>query len=586
VRILRMIVVLLVVWTYAGGTKAQTKATACGAATSSCATKSEVATFTVTVNPRERAAEREAAVGRPKIERVNDKFLMMTLEKEHSGTTVDAPTGTLIELRLPAEMGATEFELSPPGILTPQSGVRHLPKGVIGLLSAENEGTATIHVFGLPGNPKFTNATPNWAGYQVTGGPFSSIVGEWTVPTVVSDGDSATWVGIDGNGGTLIQTGTAQIDSGGFLGFGEGTTYYAWYQLFPSEAVTIPKPVSPGDHIIAFVLAGGEKPPVPNQATTFWIYVNNETKNWYYTKSLTYTGPLNAAEWIEERPEACLIFNWFCGLSTLANFGSVTFDGEDYTNGVNPDLLPGEALSMMDGNTTVAIPSNPDADRDGFTIAYGADQPLPPGPYVQTATLPDAYVGIPYSAPLLATGEVSYQWSAIGLPGWLTLNATTGVLSGTPPAVGAVFIFVQAANAAETNEVSQLQGLKLNIGDNPPPADFAITLSPDPLQLVKAVGCTGSSTVHIVPAYGFSNFVELSLSSSPGFAHLTQTAIQPGQTSTVVIPSNCGLPVKTSVTITGKSGGLTHTAILQVLPPVTLNCDVFVGEGPKPLLCR
>jgi hypothetical protein len=210
----------------------------------------------------------------------------------------------------------------------------------------------------------------------------------------------------------------------------------------------------------------------------------------------------------------------------------------------------------------------------------------PPGPFMVTTTLPEAYAGIPYSATLQATGELSYEWTGFGLPSWLTLNATTGVLSGTPPAVGILDFDVQAANAAETDEVSQLQFLALTVGGNPPPPDFTIALSPDPVQLVKTAGCASSSTVTIVPAYGFSGVVELTLSASPSFAHLTSTAITPGQTSKVVIPPNPCPAVKDTLTVTGKSGALTHTAVLQVLPPIPLHCDEFVGEGPKPLLCK
>jgi hypothetical protein len=591
-KTLRTFLILGLMWVCTDGAIAQTSTNTCATAASSCSaatSKSEVATFTLTVNPNEKAAIREASAGRPKIARVNDSY-MMALEKQHNGSSVEAPIGTLIELSLPPEMGATGFELSPPGILVPRAAAFHLPKGVLGLLSAENEGTVTIHVFGAPNTTKFANSELNWSGYIETGGPFSSVMGEWTVPTVVSDGDTGTWVGIDGNGPNqpLIQTGTEQSDSGGTLGFGGGTSYYAWYELLPANPVTIPKPVSPGDRIIAFVLAGGDKPPVPNQPTTFWIYMNNVTKNWFWTKSVTYKTPLASAEWIVERPISCLIFNWFCGYSTLANFGTVTFDGEDYTNGLNPIFSPADEIFMIDGSTTLASPSAPDADLDGFTVAYGATQPGPPGPFVTTTTLPEAYVGIPYSATLQATGEISYQWSGIGLPAWMTLNPTTGVLSGTPTAGGIVAFAVEAANAAETDETSGLQELELTVGTNPPPPDFTITMAPDPVELLKTgPSCANSSTVSIVPAFGFSGVVQLSLSTSnTSFAHLTSPAITPGETSKLVIAAKPCPVVKSALTVTGTSGALTHSAILQVLPPVGVNCDVFVGDAPKPLLCR
>jgi Putative Ig domain len=62
-------------------------------------------------------------------------------------------------------------------------------------------------------------------------------------------------------------------------------------------------------------------------------------------------------------------------------------------------------------------------------------------PYITTTTLPSPTVGTPYSAALGAVGgnPPNYQWTVTSgrLPAGLTLNATTGVISGTPIAVSA-----------------------------------------------------------------------------------------------------------------------------------------------------
>ena len=593
-RMLRLALCVGLVWVCVGGAKAQTKSTNCTTPVTNCAmtANSEIATFTVTVNAKAQAKARAAAAGQPEVKQVNGK-LMMALKPQHSGKTMEAAPGTYIELAFPPGSGAGGFTVSPPGILGVRPGVQHLPKGVIGLLSAENEGTATIHVVGRANGVQFANSTPNWSGYAIpnTPGPnFSSIAGEWDVPYILSDNDSdsATWIGIDGVGDNepLLQVGTVQTYSSGFLGiFGGGASYHPFYQIYPAhDQVVIPKPISPGDHIVAFLLAGGPAPPVPNQASTWWVYMNNETKNWFYTAQVTYSGPLDTAEWIEEAPTSC---GWFsCSVETLANYGSVTFDGSDDVNGQRVGLSIGNELSIAQGGKIVSSPSDPDADQDGFTVAYGPNQPPPPGPFIATTTIPEAYIGIPYSTTLQATGADSFQWFGLSLPPWMTLNPTTGVLSGTPPAAGFVYVEVQAANGANLGETSQRQVFPLTIGANPPPPDFTITLAPDPVQLFKAVGCTGSSTVTIVPAFGFSGVVELSLSANPSFANLTSTAITPGETSKVVIASNACPSVKDTLTVTGKSGALTHTATLLVLPPIVLHCNEFAGEGPKPLLCK
>ncbi|MGC9974940.1 MAG: G1 family glutamic endopeptidase, partial [Gaiellaceae bacterium] len=93
----------------------------------------------------------------------------------------------------------------------------------------------------------------NWAGYDATGGGFTSVTASWAEPAI-QPSDSAEpyavfWVGLDGDGSSTVeQTGTAAYSEGG------NVYYYAWYEMYPAEAVLISgMTVSPGDEMTGTV---------------------------------------------------------------------------------------------------------------------------------------------------------------------------------------------------------------------------------------------------------------------------------------------------------------------------------------------
>ena len=69
---------------------------------------------------------------------------------------------------------------------------------------------------------------------------------------------------------------------------------------------------------------------------------------------------------------------------------------------------------------------------------------------ILTTSLPNGSVGIPYSALLLGTGGfMPYTWAVIAgsLPPGLTLNPSTGSISGTPTTAGAFTFTIQLTDA-------------------------------------------------------------------------------------------------------------------------------------------
>ena len=108
----------------------------------------------------------------------------------------------------------------------------------------------------------------------------------------------------------------------------------------------------------------------------------------------------------------------------------------------------------------------------------------PPPLAVSTTSLPGGVGGQPYSATILAThGNPPYSWAvtAGSLPTGLSLNATTGTVSGTPTSAG-ISTFTVTATDSSTPKMTANQALIIQIAA---PSPLSITsVSPLPTAIV------------------------------------------------------------------------------------------------------
>jgi len=214
----------------------------------------------------------------------------------------------------------------------------------------------------------------NWSGYAVTGSDFTYAHGSWHVPQVdctkTPTSSSVFWVGIDGySDNTVEQTGTSSDC--------DGTTavYYAWYEFYPANPVTIPITVSPGD------VMGAE---VKYNDGEFLVSIHDHTTGQSFSATAAVPGALRtSAEFIAEAPQ-------LAGgkVLPLADFVRANF-GQDYnsdanscnatdsavTNGPIVDFGSDyHAITMVStGGVTEAVPTALTPDGSSFRVNWKAE---------------------------------------------------------------------------------------------------------------------------------------------------------------------------------------------------------------------
>jgi Putative Ig domain len=94
---------------------------------------------------------------------------------------------------------------------------------------------------------------------------------------------------------------------------------------------------------------------------------------------------------------------------------------------------------------------------------------------ITTSSVPSGTVGTPYSTTLAATGGITpYTWVVDSLPGGLTVNPSTGVISGTPSQSGTFDLLAQVTDAQVPADTA-IRSLSLTIAPAPVPDPLVIT---------------------------------------------------------------------------------------------------------------
>ena len=194
--------------------------------------------------------------------------------------------------------------------------------------------------------------------------------------------------------------------------------------------------------------------------------------------------------------------------------------------------------------------SNP-AERIAYTTVKG---PLS----VTTTSLPTAEVGTSYQGTLLAQGGVTpYTWSATGLPTGLSLDTSTGTISGKPTKAGT--FTVRATASAATPALSPVSATIPLVVKSPPPLVVTTTALPS--------GTSGTAyTADLEASGGVTPYTWKATGLPSGLSLAAATGVISG-TPTTSGSSNV------TVSVTGTTGQKTSA---------TLVLDVASATPPAP----
>ena len=263
---------------------------------------------------------------------------------------------------------------------------------------------------------------------------------------------------------------------------------------------------------------------------------------------------------------------------TASITASVTHDAK--SGGVQWSVSGGGTLSAQ--TATSATYNAPASVTSAFTATVTATSitdttktatlqiKVSPLPTIAPTPLPQANAGTPYSAaPSEAGGTSPYTWSVTPatLPAGLSLNSSTGVISGMPTGGGSGSFTFQVADAAG---MTATQALTVTV--NPPPA-LAVSTTSLPAGTMSTAYSQTLQATGGVPSYKWS----LTGGSLPAGLSLSSAGVISGTPSgTFTGTSNFTVTVTDSQTPTNKTA-TANLSITVSAPPLSVTTKSLPG---------
>src|SRR5438128_1260104 len=182
----------------------------------------------------------------------------------------------------------------------------------------------------------------------------------------------------------------------------------------------------------------------------------------------------------------------------------------------------------------------------------------PPPPVITSATTASGTVGIAFSYQTTATNNPPI-FNATGLPAGLTVNTSTGLISGTPTTAGTYSVTISATNSGGTGSAT----LTLTVVNPPPPVITSATTATGQVGVAFSYQITATNNPTSYGATGLP--AGLTVNTSTGLISGTPTT---AGTYSVTI----------SATNAGGTGSATLTLTIKPQPPVITSSLTATGQ--------
>ena len=183
---------------------------------------------------------------------------------------------------------------------------------------------------------------------------------------------------------------------------------------------------------------------------------------------------------------------------------------------------------------------------------------------ISTPSLPSGQTGVAYSATLAVTGGVApYTWSLTSgsLPAGLTLNASTGAISGTPSTSVASTPLTFNVTDSSSPALTQTANLTLTISATPTVASVTV----NPTSVLGGNSSQGTVTLS-VPALSGGATVTLTSSDTAAAQVPASVVVAAAASSATFTITTSSVSSSTSSVISASYNSSTQTATLTVTP--------------------